>query len=71
MTRHFCDICGKELNRFSLPAKYSITITDNSQVQVDGFDNTTEYTEVCFSCISEINQLIQNKQTYAKVHHKL
>lgn len=56
MTKHFCDVCGKELSALEQVNAYNITITSKSRTLRALW--AKDYPEVCEDCAKGIANII-------------
>ena len=59
MTKHFCDICGKEVKEISTIA----TVTDSMIFFTDlTISKNGKYLDICDGCKNELKEWIRNKK---------
>lgn len=55
MTKRFCDVCGKEMNRLT-------TISDSIRFATFAISENGKFWDVCDECRVELSEWIRNKK---------
>lgn len=57
MTKHFCDLCGKEIN--NLLDTYRVSVDNNADLSCASDPNIVDVREICSACAKRIHQTVQ------------
>ena len=57
MTKHFCDLCGKEIN--NLQETYRVSVDNNTDLNYASDPNIVDVGEICPACASRIHQTVR------------
>ena len=57
MTRHFCDLCGKEIN--ILQETYKVSVENNAGIPYMNDPNIVDVHEICPDCANRICKTVR------------
>ena len=57
MTKHFCDLCGKEMH--NLQGTYRVSVETNDDMPYASDPNIVDVGEICPACAKRIHQAVQ------------
>lgn len=57
MTKHFCDLCGKEIN--ILQETYRVSVDNNAGIPYMNDSNIVDVNEICPDCANRICQTVR------------
>lgn len=55
MTKHFCDLCGKEIRQDT----YRVSMENNARIPYASDPNIVDMKEICPACANRIHQTVQ------------
>ena len=64
MTRHFCDLCGKEIHKFQ--DTYRVSLEANADIPYANDPNLVDVDEVCVACANRIHQVVHDLKLEVK-----
>lgn len=57
MTKHFCDLCGKEIHNFQ--ETYRVSVENNASIPYASDPNIVNVGEICPACANRIHQTVR------------
>lgn len=57
MTKHFCDLCGKEIH--NLQETYRVSVENNASIPYASDPNIVDVGEICPACAKRIHQTVR------------
>lgn len=57
MTKHFCDLCGKEI--FMIQQTYRVSVENNADIPYASDQNIVNVREICPACAKRIHQTVR------------
>lgn len=57
MTKHFCDLCGKEMHNFR--ETYRVSVDNNARIPYASDPNILAVDEICPACANRIHQTVR------------
>ena len=58
MTKRFCDLCGKEINKHQ--DTYRVSVENNADIPYASDPNIVDVGEICSVCANRIHQAVQD-----------